>query len=101
MSTRKTLSQVMNQLTEEGYDTNIPTNKIKLLNPSEWEIDDFHRFEGQTNPGDNSILYAISKKDGSSKILLINAYGTDSNKDINDFIDKMKPSKKKHDNSVE
>ncbi|MGF1556173.1 phosphoribosylpyrophosphate synthetase [Paucihalobacter sp.] len=97
MSTRKTLSQVMNELNEEGYDTNIPMDKIKLLNPSEWEIDDFHRFEGQTNPGDNSILYAISKKDGSSKIMLINAYGTESNSDINDFIEEMDPTKKKHD----
>lgn len=95
MSIRKTLSEVMNRLMQEGYDSNIPTDKIKLLNPSEWEIDDFFRFEGQTNPGDNSILYAISKKDGNGKILLINAYGTDSNHDIYEFIEHMDPTKKK------
>lgn len=97
MSIRKTLSQVMNQLNEEGYDTNIPNDEIKLLNPAEWKIDDFHRFEGETNPGDNSILYAISKKDGTSKILLINAYGVDSDNEINAFINHMDPTKKKHD----
>lgn len=99
MSTLKTLSQVMNQLNEEGYKNNIPTDKIKLLNPSDWKIDNFYRFEGQTNPGDNSILYALSKKDGSSKMMLINAYGTESNSDINEFIDQMDPTKKEHDDT--
>lgn len=96
MSIRKTLSQVMNQLNEEGYDANIPNDEIKLLNPAEWEIDDFHRFEGETNPGDNSILYAISKKDGSRRIMLISAYGADSEVEINEFIENMNPTKKKH-----
>lgn len=97
MSIRKTLSQVMTQLNEEGYDSNIPNEEIKLLNPEKWKIDNFHRFEGETNPGDNSILYAISKKDESSKTLLINAYGADSDNEINDFIDTLNATKKKHD----
>ncbi len=97
MSIRKTLSQVTNQLSKEGYDANIPNDEIKLLNPSEWEIDNFHRFEGETNPGDNSILYAISKKDGSRRIMLISAYGADSDLEINEFVDSMNSTKKKHD----
>lgn len=83
---RKTLSQVMNQLQEEGYTGNITSDQIKQLNPSEWEIDNIHRFEGNTNPGDNSILYAISRKDGKLKTLLVNAYGSDSGAVISNFI---------------
>lgn len=96
MSIRKTLSQVINQLNEEGYDANIPNDEIKLLDPSEWKIDDFHRFEGETNPSDNSILYAISRKDGSRRIMLISAYGADSAIEINEFVEHMDPIKKKH-----
>lgn len=86
---RKTLAQVMNQLKEEGYNDNIPTDELKSLNPSDWVIDDTHRFEGNSNPADNSILYAISKKDKSQKMMLINAYGVDADKNMNDFIEKL------------
>lgn len=86
---RETLSQVMNQLMEEGYNDNILTDELKSLNPSEWVIDSIHRFEGNSNPADNSILYGISKKDGTEKMMLINAYGVDTEQHINDFIENL------------
>ncbi|TPV35383.1 phosphoribosylpyrophosphate synthetase [Paucihalobacter ruber] len=87
---RETLSQVMNQLKEKGYNGNIPTDDLTSLNPSDWNIDDIYRFEGNSNPADNNILYAISKKDGTQKMMLINAYGVDAKSDINNFIEKIK-----------
>lgn len=86
---RETLSQVMNQLKEKGYNGNIPTDELNTLNPSEWVIDDIHRFEGNSNPADNSILYAISKKEGTQKMMLINAYGVDTEKNVTDFIENL------------
>ncbi|GGD36181.1 phosphoribosylpyrophosphate synthetase [Flavobacterium orientale] len=84
-----TLSEVMNRLNQEGYRGNIHIEDLKLLRPSDWVIDDIFRFEGFTNPSDNSILYAISKKDGSQKTLLVNAYGMDSEEEINSFVDQV------------
>lgn len=87
---RKTLSQVMNQLKEKGYNGNIPTDELNTLNSSDWVIDDTFRFEGNNNPEDNSILYALSKKDSTQKMMLINAYGVDTKNEINNFIQKTK-----------
>lgn len=91
---RETLSQVMNRLTTEGYKGNIPIADITRLDPSQWIIDDIQRFEGNTNPSDNSILYAISRKDGTQKTLLINAYGMDSESEISHFVKKLKTTSK-------
>lgn len=79
----------MNQLKEKGYSDNIPSHELKQMNPFEWVIDDMHRFEGDSNPSDNSILYAISKKDGTKKIMLINAYGVGSEKEVDNFIENL------------
>ena len=44
------------------------------LYPEDFMIDEFYRFEGMSNPSDNSIVYAISSKAGI-KGVLIDAYG--------------------------
>jgi hypothetical protein len=82
----ETLSQIMKRLSLEGYVGNNPNDELKLLNPSDWIIDEIHRFEGNTNPEDNSILYAISKRDHSLKTMLVNSYGVDSDQKVHDFI---------------
>lgn len=77
-----TLSEAVNGLSERGYtlDFNLDNDKIncrsekKSYAPDEFEIDEFHRFEGMTNPDDMSIVYAISTNDGS-KGTLTYAYG--------------------------
>lgn len=43
----------------------------------ELEVVKFYRFEGMTDPGDNTILYLIETSDGS-KGLLVDVYGADS-----------------------
>jgi hypothetical protein len=44
------------------------------IQPEEFNIDSFYRFEDLSNPDDNSILYAISSSHGT-KGILVNAYG--------------------------
>ena len=81
-----TLSQAMNSLKEKGYkiEFSVSGNQIISekddlnLKPEDFDIDEVHRFEGMTNPGDMSILYAISSNTGK-KGLLVDAYGTYSN----------------------
>lgn len=82
MKTFETLSQAVTHLEREGYthDFNLHPEWIecpplnKKFSPEEFHVDQVHRFEGQTNPDDSSILFAISSSDGV-KGLLIDAYG--------------------------
>ncbi|ANW96345.1 phosphoribosylpyrophosphate synthetase [Wenyingzhuangia fucanilytica] len=68
----ETLSEAMNNLTQRGYTDNFVANDtcIKALyakkeyQPSDLTIDETYRFEGITNPSDQSELFAISTKDG-------------------------------------
>ena len=77
-----TLSEAMNDLKTRGYtyefdfkENNIYSNSHdKEFSADELKIVEVHRFEGMSNPGDNSILYAIYCADGS-KGVLVDAYG--------------------------
>ena len=42
--------------------------------PHEFEVDEYHRFEGMSSTDDNSIIYAITTDDGK-KGTLITPYG--------------------------
>ena len=46
-----------------------------LIHPSEFHVDKVFRFEGFTNPDDESILYAITSPKYNLKGLLVEAYG--------------------------
>lgn len=85
----ETLSEVINRLQREGYNSEIIPTEIPKLIAVEWRIDKIYRFEGMSNPADNSILYAISKTDGTRKSLIVNAYGVYNDSGVNDFITKV------------
>lgn len=85
----ETLSQTINALQIEGYTSGITPDELSTLNPQEWVIKKIHRFEGNTNPSDNSILYAMARKDGMRKALLINSYGVYNDSKISAFITKV------------
>ncbi len=78
-----TLSETINGLKKEGYtiDFNINRdfvvcNKPNMtLFPDEFEIDKVYRFEGESNPDDQAILYAISSPKFNVKGVLVNGYG--------------------------
>jgi hypothetical protein len=49
---------------------------LKLeLHPEDFEIKETYRFEGDSTPDDNSVLYAIESNNGI-KGVLVDAYGT-------------------------
>jgi hypothetical protein len=66
----------------------------KIYQPDEVRITDFHRFEGATDPGDESILYAIETNDGS-KGTLVDAFGPDSDIAVTTFIQQVDEISKK------
>ncbi|MBO0342919.1 MAG: phosphoribosylpyrophosphate synthetase [Bacteroidota bacterium] len=79
-----TLSEAVNTLTqEEGYKEDFEADEtcIKALyskkeyQPSELKIIDSYRFEGMTNPSDESIVFTIEAKDGT-KGTMVMSYGS-------------------------
>ena len=82
-----TLSQAVNDLQRRGYvdQLTLAENCVicdaqgLTLDPDVFEIDEFHRFEGNSDPEDQSIVYAISSSANKIKGLLISAYGPDAN----------------------
>jgi hypothetical protein len=82
MTYYNTLSEALNDLKRRGYreDFNLKPHCLECasrsleLHPENFEVDEFHRFEGMSNPDDNSIVFAISSKDGI-KGTLVDAYG--------------------------
>ncbi|SFI38255.1 hypothetical protein [Halpernia frigidisoli] len=82
-----TLSQVMNKLAQKGvvkeYRMNDEgemrlTNSDKNYEPSELTILRSYRFEGDSNPDDNAVLYvAVDHEDNRG--MIIDSYGAESN----------------------
>jgi len=77
-----TVSEAVNGLKQRGYniDFNLEQDKISCektpvsLRPSEFEITEVYRFEGDSNPDDEAIVYAIESKQGQ-KGVLVNGFG--------------------------
>ena len=78
-----TVSTALNSLKARGYtkDFNIAFDKLicnetnECLNPNEFEITEVYRFEGESNPSDEAVVYAIESNDGNTKGAIVNAYG--------------------------
>ena len=99
----QTLSQCMNSLKEHGFNEEfIVTEKgltskedQKSYSPDEVQIVDFYRFEGESNPSDSAILYAIETNDGS-KGILVDAYGVYADDIVTNFIGAVEEIQKKN-----
>lgn len=93
-----TISQAINKLkSEEGYsyDFNMEDDHLAIKETEEkfkandFEIDKVLRFEGFSNPSDNSILYAISTSSGRKGILL-DGYGVYGGQVSKELLEKLK-----------
>jgi hypothetical protein len=78
----KTVLEITNALRNNGYsdDFEIKGEKIRssesgiIFSPDELIIESVFRYEGESNPSDNAIIYAITAKNGT-KGVLVDAYG--------------------------
>lgn len=83
METYDTLTAALTGLKAKGYtlDFNIAFDKLicnennLCLNPNEFEITEVHRFEGDTNPSDEDVVYAVQSHDQKIKGTLTSAFG--------------------------
>ena len=93
----KTLSEVLNILVKRGITKEIRMNDQKQIvlgqNEKIYQPDDLcivksYRFEGESNPDDNAVLYLIEDKDGELSTIL-DSYGAESNysgKEFDNFL---------------
>lgn len=80
-----TLSEVLNKLEERGQGNEfritgkgLTLDEHRYFQPAELKIIKTYRFEGESNPDDESILYLIETSDNSIGFI-IDAYGVYSN----------------------
>jgi hypothetical protein len=89
----KSLSSCSNKMREMGYKEDFQIDKkglstfggSKAYKPEEVKIVNFYRFEGVSDPGDNTIMYVIETADGL-KGTLVDGYGAYASDDVSKFI---------------
>ena len=95
-----TVFEAINGLMERGYTTDFKIlgekessgyNKInKQLSPEDFKIDETYRFDGETDPGDEMIVYAISAIKNDIKGHVVNAYGMYSDSETSKIVSRLK-----------
>ncbi|MBL0103244.1 MAG: hypothetical protein IPP51_05500 [Bacteroidetes bacterium] len=89
-----TVSEALTKLKEEGFTTdfNLEENCFvcqsgKFL-PDQQEIVDIYRYEGNSDPGDEAVVYAI-QSDTGVKGVFVNGYGISADRDAEAFINSI------------
>ena len=99
--TMSTLSSCTATLLKRGYTENFSVKDGVLHAPATGKdytvadvcIDNFYRFEGDSDPADSSVLYALQTTDGT-KGMLVSAYGVHANDADDNFIKQVKDIRK-------
>jgi len=100
----KTLSSCLNSLMAAGFEAQFKAVKEglksliteKIYAPEDVKISSFYRFEGESDPADNAIVYAIETSTGE-KGTLTDAYGAYSDAHVAKFIKEVEEiSKRAH-----
>jgi hypothetical protein len=102
MEDMKTLATCINKLVLDGYteDYKITEEEFTSLkdnrtySPGQVRVVNFFRFEGASDPADNSILYAIETDDGK-KGTLTDAYGPYADPHVTKFFKQVEDISKK------
>ena len=95
-----TVSEAVNDLKTRGYtiDFNLEfdcivchSTPVSLL-PGEFEITEVYRFEGDSDPADEAVVYAIESKHGH-KGVLVNGFGISSDEVSSELVEKLRVSR--------
>ena len=98
----QTLSECINDALGNGYVENFKVigrglateDEKSIYKPEDIAIANFYRFEGASDPQDNSILYLVETND-RKKGTLIDAYGSYADAKFSDFIRQVGDIQKK------
>ncbi len=97
----KTLSSTTNKLSQNGYVTQFKALKEgleslethQIFAPDEVKIINFYRFEGESDPSDNAILYVVETSTGE-KGTLTDAYGVYTDQKVSEFVQQVEQIQK-------
>jgi len=101
-TTMNTLSACINKAVKTGFTDNFSVTPNGLrsgtterhFRPEDVSVINFYRFEGQSDPADNAILYVIETADGL-RGTLIDAYGPYADAGVNKFMKEVEDIRKK------
>lgn len=102
----KTLSSTTIKLSQNGYVTQfkaLKNNELeslethKIYKPDEVKIINFYRFEGESDPSDNAILYVVETSTGE-KGTLTDAYGVYTDLKVSEFVKQVEEIEKANTN---
>ncbi len=93
-----TMVEAIQDLKSRGYteDFNLEKKYIKCLSDGleifarDFKVDEFYRFEGETNPADESIVYAISSNSHDRMGTLVDAYGPYADQLSAEMVERLK-----------
>jgi hypothetical protein len=93
----KTLVTILDELRKEGYteDFNLQENCLECRNGNfqffhhEFQVDKYFRLEGETDPSEELVIYAISAIHSDMKGVLINNYGIYADPIASEMLDKL------------
>ena len=96
MHTYDTVTEAVSGLRKRGYSIDFNKNydtincsKNQLsLKPDEFEISEVHRFEGNSDPADEAVVYAIESKQGD-KGILVDGFGPSSDAASEALVEKL------------
>lgn len=91
-----TLSEILEKLRTKGLDKEIKMtdhgkmqSDLKIYSPEDLTIIKTYRFEGDSDPADNAVLYLLEDKDGQIGYIM-DAYGMYSSQENTGFDDFLK-----------
>ncbi len=87
------LVEATNDLPKRGYSSTFRCEDGKMVciqtenkyASKDMKIEELHRFEGYSNPADNSIIYAVACNDGE-KGIIVSSYGADADSGLGEFM---------------
>ena len=97
-----TATHLINKMVKDGYTDSFKVTtrglyscaKSRYYRPEQIKVSNFYRFEGQSDPADNSIMYVIETSDGVRGIL-VDAYGAYADAGVNSFMTEVADIHKK------
>ena len=103
----KTLVSSVNSLVKQGFTEDYKVNEKglksiqteKIYPPDEVKVLNFYRFEGSSDPADNSILYAIETGDGK-RGTLVDAFGPYGDTKVAAFMKEVEDITKKTEKGI-
>ncbi|MFM9945833.1 MAG: phosphoribosylpyrophosphate synthetase [Bacteroidia bacterium] len=91
-----TVTEAINGMRQRGFITDfnlsencLTCNENKKHFPEDFEITEVYRFEGDSDPADEAIVYGIESKLGK-KGVLVNGYGISSESMADEMIKKLR-----------